>query len=136
MNDIENFIVFVSNTNTAPVITSIAPSTAIEGHVITSYSIHYTKLYEGEIHLKNNFPDSALIYLNKSNAIAAEYGEDYLLSENYGLLSEIYVLKSDYNKAFTCLKQSREINDSLSSLETVQLVEELEIKYNVKQKDP
>ncbi len=88
-----------------------------------------------QIHFDNNLLDSAVIYFNKSNAIAIKINDVETLSENYLFLSQVYDRKFDNNKAFYFLKKYNILNDSLISIENTKMVEELEIKYNVEKKD-
>ncbi len=89
----------------------------------------------GQIHFENGLNDSAIIYFNKSIAIALKIPDEETIAENYHYLSQIYEKKSDFTKAFYFLKKYNSLNDSLVSLEKTQIIEELEIKYNVEKKD-
>jgi len=74
-------------------------------------------------------------YLKKSLNIAKENGFKPVLEQNYKALSEFYVEKQDYKKAFQYQKLYTDIKDSILNVENNKQLLELQTKYESTQKD-
>lgn len=88
-----------------------------------------------DIYRKSKMNDTAVFYYNKSTELAERFELDYLIAQNSLALSGIYKERGDFKTSLYLLEKYKTITDSLSSLEQISMLEELEIRYNVKNKD-
>lgn len=79
-----------------------------------NYLISSTLIRLGKIHLKLGKTEQALLYLNQSLPISKMYNYTRELEEVFNLLAEIYVIKSDFKKAYQFKNQYLALHDSLS----------------------
>jgi len=73
----------------------------------------------GEFFFENNEPDSAVYYIDLSNAIATEHGFLRTLSANYLTLSEVAKSKNQELAAHEYFRQYSNINDSILNLRAI-----------------
>jgi signal transduction histidine kinase len=79
-----------------------------------NYLISSTLIRLGKIHLKLGKTEQALVYLNQSLPISKMNNYTRELEDAFNLLAEIYVIKSDFKKAYQFKNQYLALHDSLS----------------------
>lgn len=79
--------------------------------------------------------DSALVYFKGSLQGAEVYGYPQLQLTNLDFISETYSDMGKYDSAYAFRKKHSVLNDSLSSLEKVRLIAEMQTKYEMDKKE-
>jgi len=79
--------------------------------------------------------DSALFYFNQSLQGAKEFGYSQLQLTNLDFIAGIYAEKGDYESAYSFREKHRILNDSLSIIEKVRQIAEMQTKYEVDKKE-
>ncbi len=69
----------------------------------------------GNIHLKLNKPDKALVYLNQSLPIAIKNNFKSELENSFNLLAKVYFAKNDFSRAYQYQNQYHTLHDSLAT---------------------
>jgi len=86
----------------------------------------------GQLYLNKNQTDKSFFYFK--NALETAIPLDMKLKALNGL-QEIYLLKKDFKKAFYTQKEIGLIKDSLSGTEVQKAVYDMELKYNLREKE-
>jgi AraC-like DNA-binding protein/Tfp pilus assembly protein PilF len=89
----------------------------------------------GKLFFQTNQTDSAIFYINLSNAIASENDFLRILMENYLVLSEIAKSKGRVTAAFEYFTQYSNLKDSILNLEKITEVNQLQRLYEVSKTD-
>ncbi|MFV0565102.1 MAG: histidine kinase [Flavobacteriaceae bacterium] len=86
-------------------------------------------------YMKNNQPDSAIVYYKKGIAWAKQNDPKGNLFNTYKGLQEIYLTKHDYKNAYLALDSAMQINYRNQLKIQAEKIEELEAKYKFEEKN-
>ena len=89
----------------------------------------------GNLYLRTQRLDSAIVYLEKAVAMVMELGELGRLVACYDKLSLAYAARGDFSKAFQLRLRHSVLNDSLLNTSKVAIISELKTKYETEQKE-
>lgn len=89
----------------------------------------------GNLYLRTQRLDSAIVYLEKAISLVMELGELGRLVACYDKLSLAYAASSDFSKAFQLRLRHSVLNDSLLNTNKVAIISELKTKYDTEQKE-
>lgn len=89
----------------------------------------------GQVYLRSGEADSAFKYFQLAYQLSDSLRLHLELKEAGMGLSEFYKIKGDYKKAYTFYKEASILNDTIFTLEKNKKINELEIKYQVSQKN-
>lgn len=92
-------------------------------------------VYTAQIYFKQNTVEMSLQYLAKAEEMLATKPDIELQGDLHELYAKVFAKKQDYKKAFFHFEQYIKIKDSLQAKLQKEVVEELEIRYNVEKKD-
>lgn len=89
----------------------------------------------GNLYLRTQRLDSAIVYLKKAVTLVMELGELGRLVACYDKLSMAYAALGDFSKAFQLRLRHSVLNDSLLNTSKVAIISELKTKYETEQKE-
>ncbi len=89
----------------------------------------------GRSYLKLNNPQQAALFLHEGLVLAEEIRSKDLLSELYKDLSELSVVRKDFEKAYHFNELSHQMKDSIFNEKTAAQINELQAKYETAEKD-
>ena len=89
----------------------------------------------GDIYITKKNYDKAKEYLDKAQLIATKIENKETLKDVYESFSRYYAQQNDYQKALSYYKRFKEINDSIYSKESSDKIAELQIKFDIKEKE-
>ncbi len=92
-------------------------------------------IFYGKACFRNNLLSEAEKSLVEGIAISKEIHSVDNLINGYAILYKIYYKTKRYQKAFNALLQNKQYTDTLYNAETVQAMNDLEFKYQLKQKN-
>ena len=93
------------------------------------YGTTYTLNGLAQVYLNQNKTDKAIAVSLQSIDISKKYSYRDMARETYGLLSEIYAQKHDYENALHYYKSFNLYQDSILSEEKIKAIEDLKISY-------
>ena len=96
-------------------------------------SVAYTNL--GNTYLQMNQLDSALFFLEKSNALSKELNLKKQVLDSYKGLSRYYKVVDNYRKAYYYDSIAETVKDELLNEKNALVLEELNLKYNTEKKE-
>ncbi|MEI6823480.1 MAG: tetratricopeptide repeat-containing sensor histidine kinase [Bacteroidota bacterium] len=89
----------------------------------------------GDLYVSMKSYDKAKEYLDKAEIIAAEIENKETLKDVYESFSKYYSLQNDYKKALDYFKRFKDVNDSIYNKESSDKIAELEVKFDIQEKD-
>lgn len=98
-------------------------------------NLAYVNLFLGSLYRDKMELDPALDYTLKAIRLAETEMHRERLKDAHQLASEIYELNGDFKNAFTHFQTYHQISDTLLNNERLQRINELQIRYEVSQKD-
>jgi signal transduction histidine kinase len=107
----------------------------ISGKNNNLYLLALSKSRIGKIYLKTNNIPAALKYSQESLLTATMLKTPEIACETYKNLSDIYAANQDYNKAYNYFVLFKQYSDSLLNSEKARLIQEMQIKYDLGQKE-
>lgn len=99
---------------------------------LSEQSIIYQRL--GEMNIVKGKYEEAKRYLLKSLPIHKSMGHSAGLIRDYSFLSEVSYYMKEYEDAYEWLKSYQQLNDTIYQLEKVEIIAEIEAKYQDEQK--
>lgn len=89
----------------------------------------------GNLYIANNKSDSGIHYILISKRIAEEINDIYRLSRCLEILSDAYVQKGDYIKAYRYFVEHSNLADSILNLEKVKQIAEMNVLYETEKRE-
>ncbi len=89
----------------------------------------------GRSYLKLNNPQQATLFLHEGLVLAEEVRSKDLLSDLYKDLSELSVVRNDFEKAYHFNESSHQMKDSIFNEATAKQLNELQTKYETEKKE-
>ena len=89
----------------------------------------------GDIYISKKNYTKAKEYLDKAESISTEVENKDALKDIYESFSKYYSFQNDYKKALDYYKRFKEINDSIYSKESSDKIAELQVKFDIQEKE-
>lgn len=89
----------------------------------------------GQIALKRDNPDSAILYLERAIPVYREKEDQRRLSKPLWLLSKAYALKGNYDKAHRYHVEHKKVSDSLLNQRNLQIIHEAQTRFESEKKE-
>lgn len=89
----------------------------------------------GDTYYKKGQYKKAIIYTNKGLTQAKQQKQTEFERDAHKVLSNVYSDAENYKNAYSHLSQFKQLADSLSNIESLALIKDIEIKYETQQKE-
>jgi len=99
------------------------------------YHICAYHLNKGELLMKMNKLDEAKKHLDEAKKLAEEMEVMEFMARAYEFLSDYYVKTRNFEKAYTLLLKSKEINDSTLNARTLEKVSQIQYHYEITRRE-
>lgn len=113
----------------------IDQSTMIREKINDRYGVVVNLVFRGEMNLRAGQISEAIRFLEQGNLQAQSIGYPDLVRQSAELLTKVWRLAGNAEKAFRYHEQADMLKDSLFSVEKTRIVEELQTKYETEKKE-
>ncbi len=99
------------------------------------FGIAEVELGRGEVYIEQGKYDEAMIYINRSLAMAKQSNARILVTRGYNTLSHLYELQHDHKQALAYFKLYKQLEDSLFSQDMQEKLLRDQIRFETEDKD-